>query len=393
MNLPVEILQGEDADRLLADATFIAEWSALRDQCPWATPFQSPAFAATWYRVYRSRANPVLVLSRANGRLRSLLPLAHIPARNQLAVAGTWHAEYHAWLSPAHLGDAFPAQAFLALRREFPSLPVNFYFLPPNAPSGWLNERQPRRLALVKSRRRPLMRFGDGTEIAASLAKSSNKSRLKRLEKLGRIEFRRITDPEEFEPLFDQIIRFYDARRLAVTGSAPFRNDPLKRAFHLEMMRQPGLLHVTVMKVGNQIASAHLGACSKQEVQLGLIAHNPELEKHSPGKFHILFLARMLMQEGYEQLDLTAGGDPYKERFANAWDEVHTLRVFPTALAKARAAVATSLEQAARKTLDTLHITPARVRWFVNTLKRLRPAANLEPKSRSPDTPPRPCAP
>src|SRR6185503_3382211 len=116
------------------------------------------------------------------------------------------------------------------------------------------------------------MRFGNGEELSASLAKSSNKSRLKRLEKIGRIQFKRISDPAEFEPIFDQIIEFYDARRIAVSGSAPFRNDPLKRAFHLAMMESPDLLHVTVMMVGDEIASAHLGACGRGEVQLGLIA-------------------------------------------------------------------------------------------------------------------------
>ena len=168
MSTPIEILQGEEADRLLADPAFVADWAELCEVCPWATPFQSPAFAATWYRVYRSRANPVLVLSGENGGLQSLLPLAHIPSRNQLAVAGTWHAEYHAWLCAAHLGDAFPAAAFPALAREFPSLPVSFCFLPPNAPTAWLGEGQPRRVALVEARRRPLVQFGDGKEIGSS---------------------------------------------------------------------------------------------------------------------------------------------------------------------------------------------------------------------------------
>ena len=175
--------------------------------------------------------------------------------------------------------------------------------------------------------------------------------------------------------MFDRIIEFYDARRMDVNGSAPFRNDPLKLEFHLAMMRCPNLLHVTVMTVGNQIASAHLGVCGRGEVQLGLIAHNPEFEKHSPGKFHILFLARMLMQEGYRQLDLTAGGDPYKERFANAHDDVHTLRVFPSGFGRTTAAIAAGLEKPARKTLDLLHVSPARARRFVNSLKKLNPAA------------------
>ena len=373
--MTIELIQGGEADRLLGADAFRDEWTALLRGCPWGTAFQSPGFAGAWYGAYRDRYEPLLVVSRgAGGRLDGLLPLAATPAGDDLVVAGAHQAEYHAWICPPDAGDDFPRHALRAVRRLLPGSGLRFRYLPPNTPRGWLASAEARSLCLLKAHPRPLMRFGDGKEIAESLAKGSNKSRLRRMEKLGRTEFKRVTDPVEFEALFDEIIGSYDTRRMAINGVAPFRADPCKRPFHSAMMRVPGLLHATVLKVGDRVAAAHIGACGQKEVQLGINAHSPFLAKHSPGKFHILFLARMLMQEGYEQLDLTAGGDPYKERFANAWDEVHTLGVFPTPARRVTAAVRGAAVDSAKTALTRYGVTPARAGAVVETLKRVGPA-------------------
>jgi CelD/BcsL family acetyltransferase involved in cellulose biosynthesis/GNAT superfamily N-acetyltransferase len=371
----VQILQGHQADALLADEAFRAEWSALLAQCPWATAFQSPAFVTTWYQSYAARFQPVLVLARdENSHLRGLFTLARRTSGEDLVVAGAWHAEYHAWIcAPAH-GDSFPAHAFAALRKAFPHDNLRMQYLPPNTPIGWIANSGFKNTTLLKSHRRPLMHFGNGEEAAKSLNKSNNKSRLKKMEKLGKIEFKRITDPGELEQVFDQIIAHHDARHMAVRGSAPFHNDPLKRPFHLAMVKTPGLIHATVLKVGNQVVAAHLGAPTGKELQLGLIAHNPWYAKHSPGKFLIHFLARMLHQEGFVQLDLTAGGDPYKERFANAWDTVHTLTVFPTAHQRRMASVQHHLADAAKRSLAAMRVKPGRAKLMARkVLAQLHP--------------------
>jgi CelD/BcsL family acetyltransferase involved in cellulose biosynthesis len=326
--MSINIVRGSEADSLLADSRFRAEWSRLCERCLWATSFQGVDFVCTWYRIYRRRFEPILLLSRdQDGALNGLLPLAS-SEDGELLVAGGTQAEYQAWICPPELSDAFVREAVRSLRREFPGTVLTFLYLPPGTPTAWFRTREATWTCELAAHRRPLLRFGDGSETTRSLGKKSNKSRLKRLEKIGRLEFRRLTDPKEFERLFDDIIHCYDFRQAALHGVAPFRDDDLKKRFHLAMMEMPGLLHVTVLKVGDRLAAAHLGVCGVKEVQLGIIAHNPSLAKNSPGKFHVLLLAQLLRQEGYEQLDLTAGRDAYKERFANGFDEVHVLTVY-----------------------------------------------------------------
>jgi CelD/BcsL family acetyltransferase involved in cellulose biosynthesis len=373
LQLKIEIVSREGADALLAQDAFIAEWTRLQSACPWATGFQSPAFALAWYRAYRSKYDPWLVISRdTGGRLQGLLALARAAGgRGDFFAAGHSQAEYQCWICAPALGDIFPAAAMRAIRAEAPRASLRFEFLPPGAPVAWVDDPETKGLAVLITHRRPLMRFGDGSEVAQSLRKSGNKSRLRQLQKLGPMQFKRVTDPAEFEADFAQVMRFYDARHLGMRGASPFADDACKRPFHLEMMKTPGLLHVTVLKFGDQLACAHLGVASPMEVELGLVAHNPRMAKLSPGKFHILLLAQMLHGEGYQQLDLTCGGESYKERFANAWDEVRTLSLVPS---RAHGAIAAARERVKEKVKETLRrrdLMPARVISQLTDLKRI----------------------
>lgn len=368
----IDVVRGSEADSLLEDNRFRTEWFRLCRRCHWATPFQGPDFACSWYRIYRGRFEPVLVLSRdQDDTLNGLLTLAVSSNDDGLVVAGGPQAEYQAWICSPDLSDHFPCQMVRMLQREFPRAALTFRYLPPGTPTSWFATTEAGRSCKLALHRRPLLRFGDGMEITKSLNKKSNKSRLNRLEKIGPVEFKRISDPKEFEDVFNDITQCYDFRQAAVHGVAPFLDDALKKAFHLAMMKNPGLLHATVLKVGNQFGAAHLGACGDKEVQLGIIAHNPLLAKHSPGKFHILFLAQMLIGEGYEQLDLTPGGDPYKDRFANGYDEVQSLTVFPSLTQRTKETLLAGFTEAAKKCFRTIGVEPEYIKSLGNKFREV----------------------
>lgn len=372
--MKMHFLRGAEACALLVDEAFRAQWSALWHECPWATMFQSPAYVRTWYEVYQQAYEPLFVFSRdSEGRLCGLLTLAISGVNARLVAAGEIQAEYQVWISQPELGDTFPLQAVREIQRQLPAAVLRLSYLPPGAPVAWLKNRQMRRRHLICTHRRPLTRFGDGSAIAASLAKRTNKNRLRQIEKVGHVTFEHITDPRQMEGVIDTIIPYHDVRHMTFRGAAPFQEDPLRRTFALALLKIPGLVHLTVLKAGEHFVTAHLGAVKKNEVQLGLIAHNPRFARHSPGKFQILFLSKMLMQQGFEQLDLTAGGDPYKERFADAWDEVHTLALFPSLLSHARGKVAQTTKSMTRALLKCLRLSPNHARLCVDKVRSLRP--------------------
>jgi len=55
-------------------------------------------------------------------------------------------------------------------------------------------------------------------------------------------------------------------------------------------------------------------------IRLRLLAHAPELSAQSPGKLHLLQLRAFLGNDGMHLLDLTPGGDVWKDRFAQSHD-------------------------------------------------------------------------
>jgi CelD/BcsL family acetyltransferase involved in cellulose biosynthesis len=369
----IEIVRGAEADALLADATFRAQWEMLCGRCPWATVFQSPRFAATWYSVYRNHYEPLLALARRDGagdRLRGILPLAVSQTRRELGVAGLSQAEYQGWACEPGVADEFPWEALSVVREQVSWSTPTFTYLPARTPLGWASTRTARRVCLVRTFRRPIMRFDE--EVEKSLAKRGNKGKLRRLGKHGKVEFRRLNTAAEVAPLFDAIKNAYDLRRVAVNGDADFADDPLKQPFHMALMDVPGLLHATALTAGDVLASAQLNFRESRYVHLSLIMHNPLVSMYSPGKYHLLLLARMLMGEGYEYMDLTPGGDPFKQRFANDYEEVHSLGVFAGAPRRALAAVHGFAEDSAKRALRRLNVAPVQVRMFCERAARCR---------------------
>jgi CelD/BcsL family acetyltransferase involved in cellulose biosynthesis len=364
--LSIQVIRGAFAEALISHDGFVGEWRALWRRCPWSTAMQSPEFVLAWYRTYRERFEPVLLLSRdGTGGLNGLLMLAVVEGDAAPVIAGAHQAEYQTWICEPELADAFPWQAIRRIQTEWPAAALSFRYLPPGTPLHWTKTEEAERFCHLRPHRRPLLRLGDGREIEESLRKSGNKSRLRQMKKLGCVEFKRIEEPRRFLDLLDEIVALHDARHLVAHGSAPFVNDSLKRDFHLAMMNAPGLLHITTLRVGGVLASAHLNMPHGRELQLNLITHNPRFDHFSPGKLHLLFLARLLRQEGLETIDLTPGGDAYKDRFANAGDLVYALTAYPTSGRRIIGVVRERAEDSAKHLLTRLHLTPGNLRKWI----------------------------
>jgi CelD/BcsL family acetyltransferase involved in cellulose biosynthesis len=333
-----DLLSGEAAAAWWEEKGLIAQWRALLEECPWATSYQSPQFACAWYRTYASEFEAMIFVARDNdGDLKGLLPLARPrngagpPYRpSDLLAAGGHQAEYQIWICRPEDSEDVARAVVDCVRRLRPKALLTLHYLPPGVPLGALAQGPARRCCVRLAHRRPVLVFGDGSDVASSLAKSGNKSRLRQLRKRGEVTLTQLTDPEEFATELATAATFHDIRQLAARGSAPFRNDPQKETFHraLHAEQWPLLVHATVLRVGNELASFHANMITRDQVQLSFIAHNPAMERLSPGKLHVLLLAQLLHRQGYRLLDLTPGDEPYKDRFANSSDEVHTLAIY-----------------------------------------------------------------
>jgi len=321
----------------------------------------------------------MLVRYTAGGEMDGLMALAVERANGRLTVAGSHQAEYQVWL--ALPGDqTFIVECLARLRQlGFPSL--SFTYLPPGTPLDWLKDEWASQ-STIRSVQQPLLAVDNIGAVRESLTKKKNRRRLEKLRESGPLTFLELRTADELDTHYDDIIDFYDFRMGAVHGTCPFRDDPMKRGFYRELMAQD-LLHVTVTKIGEKLVASHIGVRNQNRVVLGIVGHSPFEAAHSPGKLHILQLGVLLHDEGFANLDLTPGGDSYKEDRATRYDEVHELTVFLDKRALARHRRATRKQAFEKKIANTLRLNKQGlsrwrsllrnpVRWLASVLSSAR---------------------
>lgn len=338
-----------------------APWDDLVRRCPWATRFQARDFLRTWFGHYGDRYEPLLVVGEdAEDRLVAALPLA--VCDGQVVVAGTHHAEYHAWLSTADESDAFLSHAFAALDGLGFGGVLTFRYLNPGAPlADWLATDPRADRVVVETVGRSLLDVDDPERGVASLRKKGNRSKLNRLKRMGPLSFERIRDPHEFARTLHEAIPFYDLRQGGAHDAVPFAGDDRKEALHRALFELPDFLHVTAMRVGDRLVSALFGFRYDDAVGVGVFAHDPRLAAHSPGKLHLLQLAGLLAEEGLSTLDLTPG-EGWKQRFASREDRCRILRYHFRRRDAAWLRARRRLEDVARRGAHAVGTTPDDVR-------------------------------
>ncbi|MCC2973789.1 GNAT family N-acetyltransferase [Massilia sp. IC2-476] len=349
----MQLLSGEAALRRVDDPAFQARWRALHTRCPWAGACQHPDFVAPWYRLYLPGILPVLVLAETgDGMLAGLLTLALRHGSRRLTGAGEHQAEYQAWLAPSGQGDAFMLAAVRALREAFTGADLCLRYLPPGIPLGWIDALgSERSLVALRPHLRPVMQVEAGA-MARQRNKKNHRQNFNRLNRMGEVRFERVLAHDSFAALFDELCMQYDFRQAALYRQMPFTSDPCKKDFHLALHRQ-GLLHVTVLTVGGEVAASHFGLLSEgRALHIGILTHSPAHAMHSPGNLLLAMLGVQLAQEGVPVLDLTPGGDAYKEHFATGHDTVHELTVHGSAARRLAAQAVAGLRRQARGALQ-----------------------------------------
>ncbi|MDN4036067.1 GNAT family N-acetyltransferase [Massilia sp. YIM B02443] len=325
----VTLLTGADALERIGTDAFQSRWRTLYAACPWVTACQHPDFVLTWYRCYRARYLPVVVFDEDDGgALSGLLTLALHRGGRKLSGAGDHQAEYQGWMQRPDRDASFILAAIRALRSAYPAADLQLRYLPPGMPLDAFqaggNVGAPFSLHRY---RRPLMRI----EAAAMARQRNKKNHRQNFNRLGRgaaVRFEHVVGHGEFVAAFDEMCMQYDFRQAALYRSMPFTDDPAKKPFYIGL-HEKGMLHVSVLRVGEAIAASHIGLLTHgRAVHLGINTHDPACAAHSPGNLLLAMLGVHLADEHIPWLDLTPGGDRYKEHFATDHDVVFGLTVY-----------------------------------------------------------------
>ena len=384
--MPLKIARSREAAELLKSEAFRAQWLRLYEECPWATVAQSPAFVTSWYELYKEY-RPLLVCEfSASQEMIGLLPVA-VHRSGRAVLPGARQAEYQSWLALPSNGTAFLEASLNLLSRRTAIDGLSFRYLPSGAPlhgAGtaanlpWIYE--------VEAHRRPIVRLSDAAEVAEYLREKTNstiRNSWNRLKKMGEVRLQRIGESDELLPIFDQLIEWYDIRQEMAHGKKAFERDHNKKPWHLRLL-QAGLLHLTLLKLDEQIISAIFGLSDGKTCSVMMPIFAPEFGRYSPIAIHHLSLVQQLHADGYAVLDLTPGPDRFKERFAGAYETVNVLSIYFRQRAWFKAKFRQQSRAFTKGMLSALGIEPSsvvralpRIQAFLKWKKAERPTPKL----------------
>lgn len=353
--MTVMVRTGNEALDFISSQAFLEGWEAVLHDCTWSTACQHPDFIIPWYQIYRDRCCPVVVTEQDDdGAVIGILPLALVDGEKRLVGAGMVEAEYQCWVERPSQGNQFIRKAIEAIRTAFPKATLHLRYINVGAPVDWIGSLASDHFYRLQKHVRPLMKLS-GPEIAERLNSKKNRTKINKLKRSGALTFERVKDHQAFLASFDDICAKYDTRQKEKNFVAPFQDDPLKGKFYKELHKR-GILHATLLHVGNQIAAFHAGLISRDWLHLGINGQSSEFGEQSPGKIHLLMLGAFLHKEDFLMLDLTPGGDDYKEMFATQHDTVYEFFLFPGYLSFIRSEIKLSTRAWAKSLFKRLHI-------------------------------------
>lgn len=365
MTSAYSVLAGEAAAAWVRDPINRDRWSRLVKRCPWATVFLGPGFFDVWTRHYGARWTPLIAWrARADGELAALMPLAMLDGT--ITGVGAHQAEYHGWLSDVDDVLATLRGCADAVRAQFPGCEIRLQYLHAGVPPHAIDEfcaYEPRAVAERFQRHRLKL---DAASINEVLRKKGNKSKLNRLARLGRLDLKRL-DADAFGAHLDETAALCDFRQGAVNDSCPFTDDPAKRAFHADMLKDLGTeTQASGLFLDERLISSILFMVSADEAHVAILAHAPDHASNSPNKIHFYQAALMLAADGLTYVDMTPGGDDWKARFGTESDLVTRLTIHRSPARAAQIKVQTNVMGAAKSAAGWMGLSPSAVRRLLS---------------------------
>lgn len=376
MEFKLRIIIGSEVLTLLRDEAFLSTWVQLANKDNKVTFAQKPGFVTTWYKEYASRYNPVLCLAY-DGRdeLIGLMALAKSTTDGTITHAGAHQAEYHGWIADPAIDQDFPIECLIRLKDASKKKTWQWRWLPPKTSANWLSSQLLANAGIYVSLRTqssPVWDLSDNRLYEKMLKIKSVKNQMNRYKARGRYYIERIRGKERTRELMDILRVQYDFRQEAIYNKRPFAHDPFKASFYIERQNHPNDNHFCVLWSNGKPIAFHFGACDKDTVYLELSAYDPIESKNSPGTLLLIEIRKILLEEGYRYLDLTPGGDPYKERFANAYQNLVQPKFYFNKEEKIKDDITHQVKSMAKKALWQVGIGSHRKRDLEISVKSVR---------------------
>lgn len=360
---------------LITDRIFVSQWNKLAEQDRKFHLLQEPAFVISWYRQHETLFEPIVCVGHdSSGQLVGLMALARSREDHAITHAGDLHAEYCGWIALPAIDEGFVEECLIGIKKTLGVKRWTWKWLPPGSPVGFLTSRRLAENGIFASfriERSPVWNLEDMDRFKQLVKTKSIKNQINRFKKMGGFFLERVRDKERTRQLLKTLRLQCDFRQEAIQGVRPFADNPCKQPFFVERQEFPESNHFTVLWSNDRPVSFHFGACNEDTLLLGLTAYDPTESRNSPGKVHLIELARTLKEEGFHRVDLTPGGDQYKEFFANDSQELVVPTFHFSRAAKLRADFVETVRRPMKVALAVARVSPDDFRQAISRLRTL----------------------
>lgn len=301
------------------------EWIFLWDRCPWATPFQSPAWQLAWCEAFGPGEVYTLGL-RHYGDLVALAPFVRAPrgrgsGERVMMPLGAGVSDYlDVLIAPEHKrAGAEAILQWLSSKRdmwdvcELPRQRFASPLLGAAAPSALLDRRW-------DDEPSPILRLPGTVEeldgaLPHGLASSLRYDR-RRAARMGRARIER-AELEGLNRSLDTLFALHEAR-WGARGQPGVLRDRRVQAFHRRSARglyEIGALRLYVLFWQERPAAALYAMTHRGRLYYYIGGFDPGLRRYSVGSLIIAHAIEEAIREGAFELDFLRGREPYKYRW------------------------------------------------------------------------------
>ena len=292
-----------------------AEWWALWDACPAATPFRSPAWLLPWWRVFAPGPLRTIAVWR-DGSLVALAPLYLEEASRRLLPLGIGISDDLDMLARPGCEQQAGVAILRALAGAFDWDHVSLEELGPDAtvllwraPEGWDD-------TLSLQSQSPVLAwpFEIGSIDKLIPARKLRKLRMARHRTARRGGSIEVADAKTAPAFLEALVRLH-AARWESRGEAGVLADPLVQAYHgaaLPKLVARGLLYATLVRIESRVAGVFYGIRRGSTLYAYLGGFDPDFAFESPGTVLMGDAVERMMRDGAGRIALLRGQEPYK---------------------------------------------------------------------------------
>ena len=360
-SIKLELFDEEKALQKCQDGFLRDEWDKLTQNQLKVSVLQGRAFVVTWYKNYFPSYSPILFLAwDKDGKLIGLLALAIHREKKYLVCAGDELAEYHGWLSTPKYEVNFISSCLKVLKKKYSFYKWSLNWLAPGTNISWLDkynlQQQGIYFCLEKSSGQ-IWNLKDSTKLKKINKRANVKRSYRQYKSRGNFRMEKIIGEERLDNLLKEFAAQCDFKKEAIFNRRLFDSDPHIVPFLKDLQKFPDINHFSVLWLNDRPIAFNHALVNNDELCLaGYTSYDPAESRNSPGKLHLLELAKACSEDGFASIDLTPGKDAYKSRFSNSSRDVYRLSFYFSFRSKILRNIKEVSKKLLQKLFDALNI-------------------------------------